>query len=189
VIGDSQTHAKGVIADGRRGALFSANFEAKHGLLGGVEVGTRLDGTPALNEAIRYFNHVIDHADQAFVVDPTIDALDRGLTSSWYAPWPLPRQVPVTVDDRDWRRLTNAVQAGGPVLYERTEQSISLYAAEMRWRLKRVGIGNEHSLELARTTDQPAAARLTDWFSGRRSDAGSATRGLCPATFAPTIVP
>lgn len=79
--------------------------------------------------------------------------------------------------------------AGGPVLYERTEQSISLHAAEMRWQLKRVGIGNGHSLELTRTTGQPAAARLTDWFSGRMSDTGSASRGLCPATFAPTIAP
>ncbi|MEU6857325.1 phospholipase D-like domain-containing protein [Glycomyces sp. NPDC046736] len=60
----SLNHAKGIIADRERGALFSANFDAAHGLTGGVELGMRLDGTPALAEALRYFEHAIAEHDR-----------------------------------------------------------------------------------------------------------------------------
>jgi hypothetical protein len=60
---DQLNHAKGVIADDAHGALFSANFDAAHGLLDGVEAGVRLDGQPALAEAGRFFRHAMEHAD------------------------------------------------------------------------------------------------------------------------------
>jgi len=183
VVGDSLSHAKGVVADRRRGALFSANFEAAHGLRGGVEVGARLDGTPALDEAVRYFTHVMEHADQAFVVDPTVAELDQGLRSSWRSPWPLAREVRVTATDRDWRRLADAARAGGPVLFERSDGPLSIYAGESRWRLTPIRDGAAHTLALERANDQPATARLADWFGRRRRDAPRAARGLCPATF------
>jgi phosphatidylserine/phosphatidylglycerophosphate/cardiolipin synthase-like enzyme len=59
----SRNHAKGVIADRQRGALFSANFDAAHGLTADIEVGVRLDGTPALREALRFFEHAIAEHD------------------------------------------------------------------------------------------------------------------------------
>jgi phosphatidylserine/phosphatidylglycerophosphate/cardiolipin synthase-like enzyme len=59
----SRNHAKGVIADRERGALFSANFDAAHGLTSGIELGVRLDGTPALQEALRFFEHAIAEHD------------------------------------------------------------------------------------------------------------------------------
>jgi cardiolipin synthase A/B len=42
-----------VIADGTYGALFSANFLTRQGLTGGVEIGMRLEASPALTEALR----------------------------------------------------------------------------------------------------------------------------------------
>ena len=38
---------------------FSANFDAKHGLLSGVEAGVRLDGEPALRAVARCFDHAV----------------------------------------------------------------------------------------------------------------------------------
>lgn len=57
IVPDRLNHAKGVIVDAVRGALFSANFVPHMGLFGGVEVGLRLDDTLALAEASRCFVH------------------------------------------------------------------------------------------------------------------------------------
>src|SRR5262249_27708171 len=43
---DRLTHAKGVIADGRHGAVFSANLETEHGLTGGRLARGPREGTP-----------------------------------------------------------------------------------------------------------------------------------------------
>jgi hypothetical protein len=59
----SLNHAKGAIADRERGALFSANFDADYGLISDVEVGVRLDHTPALEEALKFFEHAIAEHD------------------------------------------------------------------------------------------------------------------------------
>lgn len=67
----SLNHAKGLIADRKRGALFSANFDFVHGLTGGVELGMRIDGTPALAEALRYFEHAIAEHDRELM--PPVD--------------------------------------------------------------------------------------------------------------------
>ncbi|NUR95269.1 MAG: phosphatidylserine/phosphatidylglycerophosphate/cardiolipin synthase family protein, partial [Kribbellaceae bacterium] len=117
IFGDSDTHAKGAIADGRHGALFSANFDADHGLLDGVEVGVRLDGRPALAEAHRYFAHAMSHADLSFTSRPTQRELDRGLGARWHRRWPFEQRIKVACSDADWDRLV-ATATTGPVLWE-----------------------------------------------------------------------
>ena len=120
--GDSDTHAKGVIADGRYGALFSANFDAVYGMFSGVEVGARLDGRPALAEARRYFRHAMDHADLTFVPAPTQHELDRALGARWRRRWPHGARLTVSAAEADWRRLVNAATTG-PVLWEKSRIS------------------------------------------------------------------
>ena len=77
VYGDTRTHVKAAIADARHGALFSANFDFEHGLTSGVEVGCRLDGTPALAETTRYLRHAIDQATLSYTFRPTHRDLRR----------------------------------------------------------------------------------------------------------------
>jgi hypothetical protein len=107
---------EGTHADGRYGALFSANFDAVHGMFFGVEVGTRLDGRPALVEARRYFRHAMTHADLEFAPAPTQRDLDRSVGARWRQPWPYDPRLTVSAGDGDWRRLVGAA-VSGPVLW------------------------------------------------------------------------
>jgi len=71
VVADDLNHAKAVIADDRAAVLFSANFDADHGLdPGGIEVGARLDSTPALPEMIHYFDHATATATREYIAVP-----------------------------------------------------------------------------------------------------------------------
>src|SRR5439155_7585666 len=115
IVPDRLTHAKCAIADGTRGALFSANFMTHHGLTGGVEVGMRLDDTRALAEAARYFEHLIAEADMTFVRDQVLRRLAESLYADDLTPCPLPPTVSVMVEDRHWATLR---QQTGVVLYE-----------------------------------------------------------------------
>ena len=63
---DLRNHAKVAIADDRTAVVFSANFDANHGLDSGVEVGVCVGDEPSLRELSRYMEHVITHADTRF---------------------------------------------------------------------------------------------------------------------------
>lgn len=136
IYADSLNHAKGVIADGRRGALFSANFDAEHGLVSGVEVGTCLTGLPAVSEATRYFDHAIRHADLEFLVGPTQEQLNRRLGARWRTPWPFGETMCVNVArTSEWESFRSVLQSG-PVLFSKQEdQSVVLYAGQQRWQV------------------------------------------------------
>jgi phosphatidylserine/phosphatidylglycerophosphate/cardiolipin synthase-like enzyme len=119
IYADQLTHAKGVVADGRYGAVFSANFETDHGLTGGVEVGMRLDGrTYALTAAPHYYEHVMAESDLTFVRNARLGDLAERLDPDerYLHRWPLPRTVEVTADDAGWASLA---EQSGPALYER----------------------------------------------------------------------
>ena len=178
VHGDSDTHAKGVIADGRYGALFSANFDAEHGLFQDVEVGTRLDGRPALTEAHRYFRHAMANADLRFATRPTQRELDRGLGARWRRRWPYADRVSVSATDADWRSLVAAAGAG-PVLWEDAD-GLRLYVADVAATLRPVSPASYRlTVEPAKTG---AAARLQSWFDERPAPgAARPKRGCCPA--------
>ncbi|GAB3970427.1 hypothetical protein GCM10027615_26820 [Plantactinospora veratri] len=176
--GDSDTHAKGVIADGRHGALFSANFDAVHGMFSGVEVGTRLDGRPALAEARRYFRHAMEHADLAFVPAPTQRELDEGLGARWRRRWPQGERLTVSATDADWRRLVEAT-ATGPVLWEE-DKELRLYVGDVVATLRPTPPAR---FRLSVAESRPdAATRMRNWYA-ERPGAGTARpkRGCCPA--------
>jgi hypothetical protein len=190
VYGDDRTHAKCVIADARAGALFSANFDAEHGLYGGVEMGVRLDGEPALTDALHFFDHCIAHAPQTLVRDPDHQRADRALVSQTLSPWPWPTDIPVRCGDHDWNLLHRAT---GPVLYSarRSEDSeITLHAAGAKWRLSRPTKDRPSPwpLQLIEPPPQeepPPTALLDTWLSPRRGVPDpyeNHRRGLCPAT-------
>jgi len=177
---DSVNHAKAVIADGRHGALFSANFDLTHGLLNGVEVGARLDGHPALTEARRFLSHAMANADLEFAVDPTQERLDRSFAAGWRQPWPYGDQVEVTAADPGWRALSVAILQG-PVLYTAANRDkIAIHAGGGEWALARLA-DSSYRLDTVRSMGprDGAATLLKSWL-GRPKEVAE-RRGFCPA--------
>jgi phosphatidylserine/phosphatidylglycerophosphate/cardiolipin synthase-like enzyme len=175
---DSDTHAKGVIADGRYGALFSANFEAEHGLLGGVEAGVCLDNRPSLVEAHRYFRHAMDHANLRFEPSPDQHTLDSALAARWRHRWRHGQRLTITATDADWTAFASA-SGTAPVLWEDHER-LRLYAADLVGTLTPQD-GERYRLTVQQTgTD--ATTRLQHWFDERPHDSTPRIRrGFCPA--------
>lgn len=195
IYADSLNHAKGVIADDVHGALFSANFDAAHGLLNGVEAGVRLDGQPALMEAARFFRHAMDHANLKYARYPTATQLDASLAARWRVPWPYGKRLRITAAAEHWQRF-RADATAGPVLYTRdkptageTTTEVRLYAGTGQWLLSRPRADGTRELtpaEAARqSTRQDAAHMLEQWLSpprhGRDARADEPVRGFCPA--------
>jgi phosphatidylserine/phosphatidylglycerophosphate/cardiolipin synthase-like enzyme len=175
---DSATHAKGAIADGIHGALFSANFDAHHGMFDGVEVGVRLDRHPALTEARRYFLHAMDHADRRYVNQPTQRELDAALGAHWQTRWPYPTRITLTADRTAWRTLSDATHTG-PILWHH-DGALRLHAGTHAFILTPTGAGTyrlttEHA-------DRTARDLLDSWYNPRARPAKNGTkRGFCPA--------
>jgi phosphatidylserine/phosphatidylglycerophosphate/cardiolipin synthase-like enzyme len=185
---DPLHRAKAVIADGSRGLLGSANLAGTPGLTGGVEVAMRLDGAPALAEALRYLEHVMAEAPTRFVQDATVDQLAAGLGTSALSPWPLPSKLSVVAEEEDWKRLVNAAARGGPALFSADEEGPMLHVGVGRWRIHTEDGG--HRLELTEygTSVQRASEVLDGWLADAGSlaanvdsQAGAERRGLCPA--------
>ena len=184
IYADELNHAKGVIADEACGALFSANFDAKHGLDSGVEVGLRLDGTAALREAVRYFRHAIACSNQVFDPRPTQKSLNQRFAARWRKPWPLGPRLPVHAETACWQELL--AQARPPVLWLQSEPGqIDLLAGSSCFRL---GAADERGIRTLSPGEDPgrtAAQTLDKWLTSRppgkpaASDLGP--RGFCPA--------
>ncbi|WIM99658.1 phosphatidylserine/phosphatidylglycerophosphate/cardiolipin synthase family protein [Actinoplanes oblitus] len=180
---DSLTHAKGALADGRTGALFSANFDFDHGLINGVEMGVRLDGTPALADAHRYLRHAMRNADMEYAARPSQRELAAGYPARWRKAWPLPAAVPITTDPSTWARFA-AAAAHPPVLFEAQGDEVALVTARDRWLLERAG--NRWRLAGQQSADDPLSL-LGRWSraGGRRTgtEERPTTRGFADATF------
>jgi phosphatidylserine/phosphatidylglycerophosphate/cardiolipin synthase-like enzyme len=187
VYGDDKTHAKCAIADGRHGAIFSANFDADHGIYSGVEMGMRLDGEPVLQDVAHFFDHCIARAPQRLAGDPSA-AECASLASRGLSDWPLPGKITVSCDDKTWLRLTATT---GPVLYETgADGNLTLHADGGSWTLARAG-SRAWRLALvsppARPEPDKPPAQLDEWLApgrrARRDDPYPGYRcGLCTAT-------
>lgn len=178
VFADHLNHAKGVIADRTIGALFSANFDANHGLTNGVETGMRLDGTTALTDAMNYFEHAVNNASLEFCCDPTQSLMDDRLACRWRTPWSLPVTLPVKCTDAAWNQFVEETQSG-PVLYERPSKSkLVLFAGHSSWGLT---IADNATSELDTGAPGKSARILFDDWLSNRACAGE-VRGFCPAT-------
>jgi phosphatidylserine/phosphatidylglycerophosphate/cardiolipin synthase-like enzyme len=191
IYGDSLTHVKAAIADERYGALFSANFDAEHGLNSGAEAGVLLDDHPALDEAVRYLRHVMAHADLTFAPNPTQREMDKRLAAGWRTAWPFEPDIPVTCSDDEWQRLGTAVRRG-PVLYTHTRNDeLRLHAGDRQWLLAKPGTGGTRKLNAVdRAAHGDSSQLLESWLTARTQRLADAPtrRGFCPAVLlrAPT---
>lgn len=175
IVPDRLNHAKGVIADATRGALFSANFVPHLGLLDGVEVGMRLDGTPALAEASRYFAHAMSEADLDFVRDPTTAKLGGSMYADSFTAWPHPGPLEVAARPGDWSALADSTDFA---LYEaESAQVLTIRCAHRTWRLVRKN--DRWSLESVSRADQDSSETLEEWLAPRYKS--TIRRGFCAA--------
>jgi phosphatidylserine/phosphatidylglycerophosphate/cardiolipin synthase-like enzyme len=181
---DSLTHAKATIADDEYGALFSANFDADHGLTSGAEVGVRLRAGPSLREATRHLRHAVAHADLTFAPNPTQRELDQRLGAWWRTAWPFEPIVTVTAPDRVWHRFA-AAAATGPVLYtDDRAGGLGLLCGDSTWPLSRQDDLGARTLAHAGPSGHPNTATVLDaWLQTRGRDRLPGRRGLCPAVF------
>lgn len=176
IYGDPRTHVKAAIADGRRGALFSANFDFEHGLTSGVEVGCRLDGTPALADATRYLRHATDQANLVYAVKPTHRDLDERLDAEGRVPWPLGKHINVVAAREERTALT---QAAGkrPVLFAiRSLDELQLHVGSRQWRLARLEQDRYELTRSASLAGIDSGSMLTGWLA--TASAGS-RQGIC----------
>lgn len=166
----SLNHAKGVVADRVRGALFSANLDSRFGLDNSVELGVRLDGTPALKDALRFLEHSMDEHDRDFVRDPDARTLAVGWGSEQLSAID---PIDVTASVEDWKLIGDIRH--GPIVFERTLERLSIYAEDQSWRLRPDPVGNGYLIESVRRQEIHAMARLLQGDS-RKSDS---TVGIC----------
>jgi phosphatidylserine/phosphatidylglycerophosphate/cardiolipin synthase-like enzyme len=164
---DRLHHAKGCIADGNSGAIFSANFMTSMGLTGGVEVGARLEGTPVLQQALNYFKHCIDESDLQFVIGPTSQTLSTRLLAESLQPWPMAARATLTCDDTTWNQLATHA---GPALFEvDNANAVKIVSGSRCWTLE----GSDSDWHV-RPTGFPKGARdssrlLDSWLSSRHA--------------------
>jgi PLD-like domain len=201
IYGDDKTHAKCAIADRSHGALFSANFDAEHGIYSGVEAGMRLDGQDALAQAAHFFEHCMEHAPQRLAGDRPAREVDTSLAARATTAWALPPELEVSCDADHWAALRETT---GAVYYStRAKGSITLAVQGGTWLLTRAG-GPEHRPSWRMLLEQAPgpAGTASSTASGTASGSGSGSldswlepprrtdrtgrshdgpRGLCPA--------
>lgn len=126
--GDSTNHAKFIIADRKVGALFSANLDAEHGLTSGIEAGVTVSGDDAA-ALCGYFDEAFhDHRSAPFVDRPTHRDVDMQLRASFRRPWASDQALTVQCDRKTWESFRESVTRGEPVLYQSSEDKLSLIA-------------------------------------------------------------
>ena len=176
IYGDQRTHVKAAVADGRHGALFSANFDFEHGLTSGVEAGCRLDGTLALGDTTRYLRHAIDQANLVYAVRPTHRDLDERLDADWRLPWPLGRRLDVVAAREEQATLAEAA-AKWPVLFTiRSADELELHAGSRQWRLARREQDRYELTKSATGGGSDSRSVLTRWLA---TPPAGPRRGVC----------
>lgn len=174
---DSLNHAKGIFADRKEGMLFSANFDASHGLTSGVEMGVRLAAGPVLDEAAGFLEHSMLCSDLEFVVAPTQRELHDRLAAKWPRKWAGETTVAVSCEEKIWNDFCSAA-ATGPVLFENTpEGDTRLLAGTSSWTIRPTEAGGYRELKPQPPRGQASADLLSRWL---REQAGG---GICPADF------
>lgn len=175
IVPDRLNHAKGAIADATKGALFSANFVPHLGLLHGVEVGMRLDDTPALAEAARYFDHAMSEADLAFHRDLTAAELATGMYADSFSAWPHPAPLAVSARPADWSTLAAGTDFA---LYEaKSDQQVTIHCERRQWRLIRND--NRWAVDKVSRTNQTTADIVEKWLGSRYKN--TSRHGFCAA--------
>ena len=177
---DVRNHAKVAIADDTVAVLFSANFDAKHGLDSGVEGGVRIDDKETVHELSRYMNHVIDHADTEFVHNPTLADLNGRLAARWCKDWKGNLDVRVRCNLSEFSGLVEHAKKG-PCLFERTDRQVRFYVGRTILEGEEYG-GTITASPSPEEISQSAADRLKDWLKSvrDRGKRAKSERGFFP---------
>ncbi|MFO0761829.1 MAG: phospholipase D-like domain-containing protein [Byssovorax sp.] len=180
VLADGVNHAKCVIADGKEAVLFSANFDAKHGLTSGVEAGVRLVEPRLVRGATTFFEMLLRAAPMKLELSPSHRTLQM-LAASWARPWPDGSPVNVRVSDADWKALTS-LEPGLPVLFEQgTDGRTTLFAGRNVLFLEGSTGTSPARIERGPAGGVDSAATLETWMVAKTP--GAWARGFCAATF------
>jgi len=182
IFADTRNHAKVVVADVCDAVIFSANFDAKHGLTSGVEAGVRVTRPEVVREVCRYIDHAVAEADTHFIRNPSQLELDGRLAARWCKEWRNGKDMEVGLGEEDWRRFH--YEAGhGPVLFESAaENRCDLYAGNVVLQLSTDGTASQSQHANLIATDQPSSIRLHEWLrSVRQRRQDSIPRGFCTA--------
>lgn len=176
ILADSLNHAKGVIADhGRIAALFSANFDARHGLTSGVEAGVLFHGHPAGIAAGLWFDFAIARSDLEYQRRPAAHDVSKRLAVGWRKDWPWPKELRISPDKTEtWRSLHNAA-ATGPALFEimkgKAENGVRLFAGRNIFVLQPDSVSaNLAHLTEGAMSDSSAEERFEQWLNQRADD-------------------
>lgn len=182
LLADRFNHAKAAVADETKGALFSANFDARHGLDAGsgIEIGARLDGTPALADLVLYLRHALAAADYEFVPEPIQRQLNDRRVLRKTQIWPLPVELSVRTKPASWRELARAAEHAPALWIHRKGEPVELLVGRGSWPLRKERDGR-YRLADRRDTSQPAADLLKQW---ERKPPFDTAHGYCPAVLA-----
>lgn len=184
--GDSTNHAKFIIADRRRGAMFSANLDAEHGITSGIEVGVTVSGDEA-SGLCGYFDEAFhDHRSATFVDGPTHGDLDRQLRARFRRPWGAEQDLSVRCDRKTWESFRAATSLGEPVLYQSSSDVLTLFAGAETFLVKssdgtmtRTPRGKGHGV------GRSSGAVLDQWMSDR--NLSDDARGIVAGVVRPTL--
>lgn len=169
----SLNHAKGIVADGLRGALFSANLDARFGLDRDVELGVRLDGTQALVEALRYFEHAMGEHDRVLIRDPSALTLASGWNTR---PFLDASPFEVIASAEAWEPFSGL--RSGPVVFQQDLEHLRLFAEDLAWNLSLDPTRQRYVM--ANTQRQEASVMS---LLERRAPPGESVPGICTAVF------
>lgn len=182
IFGDKRNHAKGAIADGQTGVMFSANFDAQHGLTSGIEMGVVLDKTKALADFHRYLNFAMKKASDIFVPQPTHQEMNARLRQYTSISWPLEMDLSVVADPICWNQFS-AAAGQGPVLFstDETGLGIFIFAGYEVFSVKLKGV----IYELTACPGMREIGGSVEMLAMLWKKKGATERalGFCPATF------
>jgi hypothetical protein len=185
IFADDLNHAKGAIADNTRGMLFSANFDAAHGLCNGVEVGAMLPpGSNSVRDAANFFEQSMTRSGFHFKVNPSHQELASDLAASWTREWPLENDIPVVASHADWRFFLEE-SLSSPVLFSQNKGgSVRLHVGTALFSVSGDAKGDQrYTLKQLPTSEaqKSSSALLESWLSSRGPREGIG--GLCTASF------
>lgn len=180
VFADEGNHAKCVIADNTEAVLFSANFDAQHGLTSGVETGMRLVEPRLVRQARAFFEGLLRAAPARLVVSPSHQVLQT-LEAKWISPWSGPLTVPVVVSDPHWKALTGT-GAKQPILFEHdADGQTVIIAGHGRYLLHDGDAHGRRRLEFTGEETKDSSTIFEEWLllKGKQD----VVRGVCTGAF------
>lgn len=180
VFADDVNHAKCVIADRQQAILFSANFDAQHGLTSGVEAGMRLLESWLVRRASEFFEGLLRAAPIELRTSPTHEALQT-LAAGWIKPWKLDKTIRVVASDEDWNVFAS-LEAGRPVLFEAgTDNRLVLIAGRQTFLLQEGGATRPWQLKRSGNSGVDSTATFEEWLG--KTGGIPEIRGVCTGVF------